>query len=58
VSGSSEGSEGTENVDVDLAGVSLSSDGVGVLESGEFGDELIKFLDLNREIVSFSRAPV
>lgn len=46
MSGSSQGSEGTENVDVDLAGVGLSSDGVGLAEARELGDESIELLDL------------
>jgi hypothetical protein len=46
VSGGTEGSERTENVDVDLAGVGLTSDGVGVLEAGKFGNELVELLNL------------
>lgn len=46
VSGSSEGRQGTENVNVNFARVGLSSYGVGSLESGKFRNEFIEFLDL------------
>jgi hypothetical protein len=46
VRGGTEGREGTEDVDVDLARVSLSSDGVSMLEAGELSDELVELLNL------------
>ena len=53
VRGGSEGREGTENVNVDLARVGLARDRVGVLEAREFRNELVEFLDLEKRY-SFS----
>lgn len=43
--------EGGEDVDVDLARVRLASDGVGILEARELGNERVERLDLYRPSV-------
>jgi hypothetical protein len=55
VGGSTEGSEGSENVDVDLAGVGLTGDRVGVLESRELRNEFVELFDLKEFEISGGR---
>lgn len=46
VRGRAERGERAEDVDVDLARVGLSGDGVRVLETRELGDEVVELFDL------------
>lgn len=46
--GGAERGEGAKDVNVDLAGVGLSGDGVGLGEARELGDESVELLDLCR----------
>lgn len=55
VSGSTEGSEGSENVNVDLAGVGLTSDRIGVLEPRELRNEFVELFDLKEFGISGGR---
>jgi hypothetical protein len=48
VGSGAERGEGAEDVNVDLARVGLSSEGVGLGEARELGDESVKLLDLRK----------
>jgi hypothetical protein len=54
MSRSSERGQGRKNVDVDLSGICLASDGIRVRESRKLCYELVEFLNLDFEGMSFA----